>query len=496
MEALFLCWDQDHDGFVVAADLERHLPSLLGTPLSIQASARLIVIIGKSSPFRFSVLDLQHFVQTSPKLPRCAWVMSNVNDSHDTINFIQSGANYLSRSTSSDSSELMDVESVILLHQKQAQVYRCLHEEYPQLTNYSCLVPSSCELVQGCQSDCDSLVQVHSLMRQEMNNLSVEDIPHVNIGELELVSDAVGLLDFDIPKGKDSYERKVQAILEGAKMDKPCNLDEEPLVLLNLQHLSALNLNGDSCSVFITCDNTVNLLNYKACTVQSEESLSHRFIISNGLKQKLVSLYISIVYSGTFIMGKYCPGLLKPSLRFQPLDISGFSSEDSHDESISDSMLSVGDIRFAPPSDNGKVGQVIISLTHEPFIQSGVFELIIQADTLTRYSIHVSGKACIFVDDVLHHKLDHFFKLKDRLEEKIQGAQYCWLELRLEEQKFYSVMDLISNAEYELKRTALDLDQNENLYLSTDYDEQYHVLKVSLPDLRIRIIGFTCNSTE
>jgi len=323
------------------------------------------------------------------------------------------------------------------------------------------------------------------LMSQEMNDLSIEDAPHVHLDNFELVPSEVELQDMGITKPascSDPFDSKVQAILEGTNKDISCKIGEKPLVVSNVQQLSSLSLDGKACSVFITCDNMVNLFNFKAHTLESREAAIHRFSIRNGLRKKLASLDISIVYSGTLNMGTYCPGQLQASLTYQPVHVSESPSDTIvHDESMADSVEVVGEIQHTPPiSLNEKFGRVVISFSPQPFIQSGIFELTVRADALTRYSVNASGQGCIFVEDVLHHKLHQLFLLKDILEEKVECARYCWLDLRVKERTYYSIVDFVYNAKNERRRSELDLEQNENLYLSTDYDEQYHFLKVSL----------------
>jgi len=455
MEALFVGWDRDSDGFITANDLQRGLHSLFGTVPSMLACEMLMAILGRTHPTHFSRSDLKHFIESSPKIPRLA-----LNE----------------HSTRSKESFIADEASSSMANESAScRIDSSFH-------------PAASEGISTRLADADPETPDDSdgkdyrcFNTHELNDLSIDDVSRVFVEDFELVPREMPLPAMtDATTSYESIESKIQAILEQTGDEVPLNYGEKPLIVPDLEELASLNLNGCATSVFVLCDNTVNLLNFKARTLDSGECSNHRFIIHNGLKKKLASLHISIVYSGSLKLGKYFPGELDASLSFQALEISFLPSEKMvYDENSTGSMEIIGEIQQIPPVDeNEKFGQIIISFDPQPFIQSGEFELSVRASAITRYSVNITGKACFSAEDVLHHELRRFFLVKEMIGQQRECSLHSWLDLRITERKFFSLDDLIFVAEEERKRSEIDLDQNENLYLSTDCDEQYHVLRV------------------
>jgi hypothetical protein len=385
-----------------------------------------MAVIGRDSPKHFSLLDLQHFVDTCPKFPERALIGDET--------FLQTSIK---------------------------------HNLCNNLEN---------EIDSGMGCGEVNLACCYCFFDYYMDDLSLDDVPTVHPDHFDLIPRDIQA------NSSNAIKLKVEAILDKTNVDASLGSGEKVLVVSDLEKLSNVSLNGRAPNIYILCDNLVNIFNYKANTLECGEQSVHRFMIQNGSARKLASLDISIVYSGCLKGEKYFTGHVTASLSHKPQSNSyPYSEETLYNEHTIDTEagIVIGELQRTAPLDE-KFGCISIAFCPHPFIQSGDFQLTIKADALTRYSVHISGRACISVEDVISHKLLQYFLMKKVIGDKKECSFHSWLDLRVMERRYLALVDLLNNADDERKGFQSVLEKSEALYLTTEHDEPYHLLKVRI----------------
>lgn len=223
-------------------------------------------------------------------------------------------------------------------------------------------------------------------------------------------------------------------------------------------HLS--NTTIANSNVFVASHQKGSLL-YDAPTQNLQANGKRRhslYVTTNGSRQKIRSMRISVVFNGSFVGQTYHPGEISVVL------VHYKSDDDLHPSTI-------GCIESDTPNTMEALGFIIIrhEIPHTT-VEDGLYEVVVSAKANTNYSISLSGKIAVHVSEEVKNMLVDCIVKKNELEQCIQRASSLDAPMAILRRKLTIENNLLCQAtkecderEVEIERLELELDYRDDM---------------------------------
>lgn len=247
---------------------------------------------------------------------------------------------------------------------------------------------------------------------------------------------------------KDKYESFWR------NFEKDCNIAKSTspstVVVEKLDDIVSVN-NEKNENIIVEREEIAEIIDQINLILEPKKSNCHRFMVKNSESHKLLKLTVSVVFQGFFSSIEYCPARLSVSMCRLP------------DES-SNTMLLPIPIGVAPYNQqtintSENLGRIVIQYCPRVEIESGMFEVIVSAETTSKYSINVTGKIGVVAPVALKSALLSFRDMESRVYECQEVSELIWTNMRLAERKVILLKKLVAEAKTESVKCENDIEE-------------------------------------
>ena len=208
---------------------------------------------------------------------------------------------------------------------------------------------------------------------------------------------------------------------------------------------------------FVPSSNIIeNLHDISALRIERGKRQKHRFVIDPSRLHMVHNLTITVIFQGTQTATGYSPFRISASLArwsgsgdrnhqcpFTPI---GYSL---HEEQTVNTTTSMGRLVIRHCDTDDSAGSLVMPAT---------YELLVTAESDTRYSISIAGTICTNAQLVLQQDLATFLQERHTIEKCEAEGSSLWNDMRLAERKLALIDQLCEETKCELDRCKEDIE--------------------------------------
>lgn len=198
--------------------------------------------------------------------------------------------------------------------------------------------------------------------------------------------------------------------------------------------------------VLIVKQDRMSVFEIKDATLQSRQSRSHKFELSDRDDARVLDISVSIVYQGSFTTKGYRLGRLAASL---------FRLPDDKDKNSSPLPSPVGFAPYSAQVSNLPDAMGKILILHRPRarpMKPNAFQIVVGAASNTKYSIEVTCKYAQTALPIVDTLVEKARELQGRLPICLKELEDLGVSLRIAERKLLICNKMIEEADTEAKR--------------------------------------------
>ena len=208
--------------------------------------------------------------------------------------------------------------------------------------------------------------------------------------------------------------------------------------------------------------------------LEAKHSHCHRFCVKNDENYKLIKVIVSAVYQGSFSSNKYSPGSLSMSMSWLPI------------ESSSDLMLPIpiGVASYDQVAINTRdgIGRIAIEYYPQRIIKEGRFEIMIKAESASKYSLNVKGIIGEQFLSSLKETLISFHRAQENVERNQKMSKLISSDMRLAERKISILKKSMEKLENESINCEHDIEE-----CDAELERNFNVSEVSMTSIQKEI---------